>query len=119
MISVVVPVYKNATTLGELCARLGNALEGAGGCEILLVVDASPDDSAQVAQEIAAQHSTVKVIVLAKNVGQTRAILTGLAHASGDIAVVMDGDLQDSPESIPALLEQLRDPNVTIVYATR
>ena len=107
MISIVIPVFRNAATLRALAARLAAAL-GARDYELLLILDAPPDDSAQVAVGLAAADPRIKAIALPRNVGQHRAILAGLARAAGEIAVIMDADLQDSPEAVPALLEYLR-----------
>src|SRR6185437_4466754 len=81
---------------------------------------ASPDNSRDVAAELAAVHPEIRVVELARNVGQSRTILTGLSYARGSMAVVMDADLQDPPEAVPALLEMLqRDAGMEAVFATR
>jgi dolichol-phosphate mannosyltransferase/undecaprenyl-phosphate 4-deoxy-4-formamido-L-arabinose transferase len=118
-VSVILPVYRNARTLPELCERLTKALRP-GQFEIILTVDASPDDSAAVARELAARQAEVKVVELARNVGQSRAILAGLCYSHGQVAVVMDADLQDPPEAVPALVQRLNDsPGVDAVFGTR
>ena len=71
--------------------------------EIVLVDDRSPDDSWAVLKELASKHSTVKAYRLSRNFGQHYAITAGLTLVSGNWIVVMDCDLQDRPEEIPAL----------------
>lgn len=116
---VVVPVYGNEATLRPLVTRLAAALEG---CDwsIRLVVDASPDDSAAVAAELAAGDPRVVAQVLARNVGQHRALALGLAAAEGAGRwVCLDADLQDPPEAVPELLDRLAEGDVAAVFAGR
>lgn len=104
-ISIVVPVYRNAETLDELYRRLRHVLEDRRlSYEILFVDDACPGGSLAVLEELARRDPQVAVLALERNVGQHRAVLAGLAHARGKWVAVMDGDLQDPPEAIPALL---------------
>jgi glycosyltransferase involved in cell wall biosynthesis len=100
-----VPVYRNAETLPELNHRLRSVLEDERlSYEILFVDDACPAGSLPVLEELARGDPRVAVLALERNVGQHRAVMAGLAHARGRWTVVMDADLQDPPEAIPALL---------------
>lgn len=115
-VAVVVPVYGNAATLEPLVRRLGDAL-AAHEWTVRLVVDASPDDSAAVAGRLAADPRVVAQ-VLARNVGQHRALALGLAASdAADAWVCLDADLQDPPEAVPALLARL--DGVAAVFAGR
>jgi glycosyltransferase involved in cell wall biosynthesis len=117
-VAVVVPVYGNETTLRPLVARLGATLEG-HDWSVRLVVDASPDGSAEVARELAADPRVVAQ-VLPRNVGQHRALAAGLAAAEGaDAWVCLDADLQDPPEAVPGLLARLAPGDVAAVFAGR
>ncbi len=117
--AVVVPVHRNAATLDELVARLAAALEGREW-SVRLVVDASPDDSADVARRLAAADPRVAVTVLERNVGQHRALALGLAACpSAGAWVCLDADLQDPPEAVPALLDRLARGDVGAVFAGR
>ena len=117
--AVVVPVYRNADTLPELVRRIGTAL-GDRPWRLRLVVDASPDASAAVAEGLAAAEPRVRVTVLAVNVGQHRALAVGLG-AEPDAAawVCLDADLQDPPEAVPRLLDRLAAGDVEAVFAGR
>lgn len=118
-VAVVVPVYGNADTLEPLAARLAAALAGRDW-RLRLVVDASPDDSARVAGELAAADPRVAVTVLQRNVGQHAAIARGLADEPGaDTWVCLDADLQDPPEAVPVLLDRLAAGDVEAVFAGR
>ena len=117
--AVVVPVHRNAATLAPLVARLAAALEGRDW-QVRLVVDASPDDSAEVAGRLAAADPRVRVTVLERNVGQHRALALGLAACRDAHAwACLDADLQDPPEALPGLLDRLADGDVDAVFAGR
>ncbi len=103
-VSVVVPVYESAECLEELCRRLQAVLASAGGFEIILVCDGSPDASWAEIERLASGNPTIKGINLSRNFGQHYALTAGLDHASGDFVIAMDCDLQDRPEDIPALI---------------
>lgn len=109
LITVVAPVYRNEATLAELHRRVAAAVAEAGArLHLVLVSDASPDGSAAVLAALAAGDPRVEPVVLARNVGQQRAVVEGLRRARGEAVVVLDADLQDPPEAIPLLLAELR-----------
>jgi len=108
-LSVVVPVYGCAECLQTLHRRLVGALEGlVGSFEIVLVDDRARDGAWDVIRRLAEHDRRVRGVRLSRNFGQHAAITAGLAECSGACAVVMDCDLQDPPEAIPALLEKSR-----------
>ena len=110
--SVVVPCYKSKATLPELVERLDRTLrERGGGYEILLVHDASGEDTWREIERLAARYPAVKGVDLAYNVGQFRATLCGLAKAKGQSVVTMDDDLQHPPEEVAKLLDRLESAN--------
>jgi len=103
-VSVVVPVYKGETFLDELCGRVRQTLEGIGlDFELILVNDASPDRSWDMILRQCQNDRRMKGLNLSRNFGQHYAITAGLTFVCGDWVVVMDCDLQDRPEDIPAL----------------
>ena len=116
--SVIIPVYANANTLEELHHRL-RGLEMAASLEIVFVNDASPDNSIEILRRLATEDRAIIVVDLSTNVGQQQAIKTGLRVASGDVIVVLDADLQDRPEEIPALLVRLARGPFEAVFAVR
>lgn len=109
-VSVVVPVYGCRGCLEELVQRVSAAITSASATctfEIVLVDDASPDGAWQRIAELALTYSQVRGYRLSRNFGQHAAISAGLCSARGHTIIVMDCDLQDIPEEIPALLEAL------------
>jgi undecaprenyl-phosphate 4-deoxy-4-formamido-L-arabinose transferase len=99
-LSIVVPVYNGAATIGELVNAL-RALEIAGGLEIVLVVDGSPDNSLEVCKQLAAEPGVPIVLLsLSRNFGEHNAVMAGLARARGSYIITMADDLQNPPEEV-------------------
>jgi len=86
--------------------------------EIIFVNDGSPDDTGTVLKELTAKDDRVLAIEHSRNFGSQNAFLSGLEVATGDAVVLLEGDLQDPPEVIPALFEQWRQGN-DVVYGRR
>ena len=109
-ISVVSPVYRGEKMVGELVRRNVEALDGMDvDYEIILVNDASPDNSWQAIEAECKENPKVKGLNLSRNFGQHYAITAGLSYAQGEWIVVMDCDLQDRPEEIPNLYTKAQE----------
>jgi len=118
-LSVVIPVYLNASTIEELAERLAHVLApSAMPYEVIFVEDGSPDHSRRVLTRLTRTRPEVHAVYLPANRGQHRAVLAGLACARGTRTVVMDGDLQDPPEAIPSLLAKAAE-GFAVVFAAR
>ncbi len=106
-ISVVVPMFNEAAVLPEFHRRLRAALSAWGArLEVLYVDDGSSDDSAQLIRALRQTDPSVALLCLSRNFGKEIALTAGLQAATGDAVIVIDADLQDPPELIPAMLEQ-------------
>jgi undecaprenyl-phosphate 4-deoxy-4-formamido-L-arabinose transferase len=115
-LSIVIPVYNGADSIGELVAAL-EALDIPGGHEIVLVVDGSPDSSLEVCRELVARSRVpITLIDHARNFGEHNAVMTGLRHASGAHVINMDDDLQNPPEEVARLLAHAQETGVDVVY---
>jgi undecaprenyl-phosphate 4-deoxy-4-formamido-L-arabinose transferase len=105
-VSVVVPVYNEAASLGELYRRTVEALEpGPRTYELIFVDDGSTDDTWRQLERLHGDDSRVRAVRFKRNFGQHPAMHAGLVRARGDVVVTMDGDLQNAPEDIPLLVE--------------
>ena len=108
MISVTIPVFNEAQSLPKLEERLIEALSKlADPWEVVFVDDGSTDGTSAALDSMAASHRAFKVVHFSRNFGQTAAMQAGFDFASGDIIVPMDADLQNDPDDIPLLLQQL------------
>lgn len=115
-LSIVVPVYNGAATVGELVEALAG-LSVPGGHEIVLVVDGSPDDSLAVCRALTERIAVpLTVVDHARNFGEHNAVMTGLRHARGDYVVTMDDDLQNPPSEVLRLLEHAQRTGADAVY---
>lgn len=118
-ISIVSPVYRAENIVSELVKQIVASVSTiTNDFEIVLVNDASPDNSWQKIEQECAKDIRVKGINLSRNFGQHYAITAGLTFAKGDWVVVMDCDLQDRPDEIPNLYRKAQD-GWEIVYARR
>lgn len=118
-LSVVIPCYNEASCLAPLLERTSRACSAAArDYEMILVNDGSRDDT--LAQLYAAQavYPTLRIINLSRNYGHQIALTAGLVHARGARVLIMDADLQDPPELLPAMMEAL-DQGADVAYGQR
>ena len=113
VVSIVIPAYNEEESLPHLYQELKPVL--GKGDEIVFVDDGSTDSTFAVAEKLAKQDSRVKVIRFKRNFGKAAALSAGFHFAKGDEIVTMDADLQDDPQEIPKLLEELRKEKDLIV----
>jgi glycosyltransferase involved in cell wall biosynthesis len=107
-LSVVVPVFNEEQNVEPLYEALTSTLTALGSAyEILVVDDGSTDATFAAWSRIARDDRNLKVVRFRRNFGQTAAMAAGLANASGNVIVPIDGDLQNDPADIPRLLEKL------------
>ena len=115
-LSIVVPVYRGAATVGRLVEAL-SALRPEGGLEVVLVNDGSPDNSGEVCRALAATATIpLTYIEHARNFGEHNAVMTGLRHARGAYVITMDDDLQNPPEEVLKLYDHARLGGWDVVY---
>ena len=107
-VSLVIPVYNEEESLPALFDRLFPVVEGLGrSCEVVFINDGSRDASLPLLVRAVQEHPYVRLIDFNGNFGQHMAILAGFAHARGEKVLTLDADLQNPPEEIPRLLEQM------------
>ncbi len=109
-LSVIVPLRNEESVLTTFHRRLKAAIEGTiGGYEIIYVDDGSTDSTASMLMQLRNLDPRIGVIRLSRNFGKEQAMSAGLQHARGAATVVIDADLQDPPELIPAMLAAWRN----------
>ena len=110
LFSIISPIYRGEKMVSELVRRNVEVLSTiTDEYEIILVNDASPDNSWQAIEQECAKNPRVKGLHLSRNFGQHYAITAGLTYAKGEWVVVMDCDLQDRPEEIPNLYAKAQE----------
>jgi glycosyltransferase involved in cell wall biosynthesis len=109
-LSIVVPLLNEADNILPLYERLVSAMEaGEWTWEVIFVDDGSTDATFQLLKRLHAQDQRVRVLRLRRNFGQTAALAAGFDAARGDIIVSLDGDLQNDPQDIAALVHKLEE----------
>ncbi|HUI26597.1 MAG TPA: glycosyltransferase family 2 protein [Candidatus Kryptonia bacterium] len=109
-LSIIIPIYNEVDNLVPLHQELRAVLDRLPQpAEVIYVDDGSADGSFAVLQRLHAEDPRVQAIQLSRNFGQTAALAAGIAHARGDVFVLMDGDGQNDPAEIPRLLDKIND----------
>ena len=111
-LSIVIPVYNEEENVEPLIQEINAAMKPLRKpYEIVVVDDGSRDATFSVLARLHQREPSLRVVRLKRNFGQTAAIAAGLAHSEGDVVVLMDGDSQNDPKDIPALLAELKKGN--------
>lgn len=109
-ISLIIPIYNEQPNIRPLMERVFAVAQELGfSYEVLAVDDGSQDGSFSLLESEALQHPELKVIRFRRNYGQTAAMMAGIDHASGEILISLDADLQNDPADIPKLLKRLEE----------
>ncbi len=119
-ISVVIPVYNEEENIKELYKQIDRSLGNYKYTyEIIYINDGSTDLTWKTIKELGKNDSNVVGIDLAGNYGQSSALAAGIDHASGDYIVTMDGDLQNDPDDIPAMVDELENNDWDLIAGVR
>jgi glycosyltransferase involved in cell wall biosynthesis len=117
MVSIVIPVYCGADTIGSLVDSLVDSLRPHFPFEIILINDCSPDDSERICFELFEKYKPIiKFYSLAKNVGEHNAVMAGLHNATGEWIIIMDDDLQNPVSEVIKLLLFATANTYDVVY---
>ena len=111
-VSIIIPVYNSSKTISLLVDKIQEEIKNYKELEIVLVNDGGRlDNSSEVCENIAATNPKVKFINLSRNFGEHNAILAGLNYCTGDCAVIMDDDFQNSPKDVYKLVDEILNGN--------
>ena len=116
-VSVVIPVYNEASTIEKLVGRVIDAWPSEK--EIILVDDFSDDGSRELLKKMGDSHEQIKVFYHDRNKGKGAALRTGFSSVSGDIVIIQDGDLEYDPQEYNKLLGPILDGRADVVYGSR
>jgi dolichol-phosphate mannosyltransferase len=121
LISVIIPVFNEEVVLPVTYRRLATVLPNGERhtYEFIFVDDGSRDRTSAILGELASADSRVCLVRFSRNFGHQPAVSAGLRHCRGDIAAVIDADLQDPPELIPQMVEELLRTGSNVVYGVR
>jgi glycosyltransferase involved in cell wall biosynthesis len=115
-VSVVIPVYNEDKFLGEIVNRV---IATDIPFEVLIINDASTDQTPKIIKTILKKYPIVKAFTLPVNKGKGNAIHLGIAKASGDVILIQDADLEYDPHEYPKLLQPIEDNIADVVYGSR
>ena len=119
-VSVVTSMFRSSAYLEEFYSRSVRAISAISSAyEFVFVNDGSPDDSLAVALRIRERDPRVRIVDLSRNFGHHRALMTGLAHARGELVFLIDCDLEEEPEWLLRFHETLRRTGADVVYGVQ
>lgn len=116
LLSIIIPVYNEDATIGEVLQRVFAAKLDGWSKQVIVVDDGSTDKTREI---LASWQKKATVIFQLRNQGKGAAVMTGVARARGDVILLQDADLEYSPSDYPKLLEPFSDPRVTVIYGSR
>jgi len=114
-LSLIIPYFKSES-IEELLSRIETTLDAQFDYEVIVVDDSESDKHWEALVSLSDKFTDVKFLQLSKNFGQHNALLAGITHAKKDFIVTLDDDLQNPPEEIPRLAEELINNNLDLVY---
>ena len=115
-LSIIMPAYNEKKTINDILTRIRKVSLNAAK-EIIIVDDASDDGTKEILDDI--KNNSIKIFHHKRNMGKGAAIRTGLQHATGDIILIQDADLEYNPQEYGSLIKPILDGKAKVVYGSR
>ena len=120
LLSVIIPCYNEELVVNETYKRLTEVMRITGmDYELIFINDGSKDQTFPLLYQLSQEDPAVKILDFSRNFGHQCAVTAGINNCNGDLAVIIDADLQDPPEVILDMLEIQRKENANVVYGVR
>jgi dolichol-phosphate mannosyltransferase len=120
LLSVIIPCYNEELVVNETYKRLSEVMKQTGmDYELVFINDGSRDQTFPLLYQLSQTDPTVKIINFSRNFGHQCAVTAGINNCNGDLAVIIDADLQDPPEVILDMLDIQQKENANVVYGVR
>lgn len=121
LITIIIPCFNEEAVIRNTYRRVLAALHARPGfeLELLFIDDGSSDSTPRILRELSSQDARVHLIQFSRNFGHQPAVSAGIQYCRGDVAVIIDADLQDPPEIIPDMISQMISAGANVVYGVR
>lgn len=120
-ISIIIPCFNEEQVISHTYERVDKTMQSFkhGGYELIFINDGSRDKTLEILRAISQKDSNVKILSFSRNFGHQPAVTAGINICKGDIAIIIDADLQDPPELFPEMVKIYLEQNANVVYGLR
>lgn len=121
-LSVIIPCYNEEDIIATTYNRLMEVVNTNGyntNYEVIFIDDGSKDGTLRFLESKAAENTNIKVLSFSRNFGHQPAVCAGICEATGDVAIIIDADLQDPPELFPDIIAKYQETKANVVYCVR
>lgn len=120
-ISIIIPCFNEEQVISHTYNRVDKTMQSFkhGGYELIFINDGSRDKTLEILRAISQKDSNVKILSFSRNFGHQPAVTAGINICKGDIAIIIDADLQDPPELFPEMVKIYLEENANVVYGLR
>jgi len=117
--SIIIPCFNEEQVIAETYRRVKAVMKEFKKYEIIFIDDGSRDQTRAILRNLARADKSVRVLMFSRNFGHQPAVTAGIRHASGDVAIIIDADLQDPPELFPEMIRIHQEQGANVVFGHR